>query len=136
MAAFIVGVVLALNVEFGLDVSPRLFVAIASVESGFNPGAVSRKGALGLMQVMPVNWRRFGCGDWRDPEQNVRAAYRLWISQKYRYDVFLALCEYFAGQEFVDSRLVGLHPDLGCAADYAYRVLEAYEGVNLAAAVP
>lgn len=65
--------------EFKID--PALLKAVAAAESGFDPGAVSPKGAIGLMQVMPATAERFGLAPrtgaslaqrLMDPETNIR----------------------------------------------------------------
>ena len=60
--------------QYGVD--PRALRTIASIESDFNPGAVSPKGARGLMQFMPDTGRDYGLDDtnWNDPEQSIRAS--------------------------------------------------------------
>ena len=50
---------------------PALVKAVISTESGWNPQAVSRKGAVGLMQLIPETAQRFGVGNPYDPAQNV-----------------------------------------------------------------
>jgi len=130
MEAIIIAAVLAFNTQYDYNLDPTLFVSIATVESQLNPNAVSRKGALGIMQVMPENWVKYGRGNWRDPYQNVMAACRLWVSQKYRYEIVLALVEYNAGQKWVDTRLVGPNPDLGQPVDYAYKVLRVWNDIR------
>ena len=54
-------------------VQPELVRAVIVVESGFNPRAVSRRGAVGLMQLLPATARRYGAFNAFDPEQNIRA---------------------------------------------------------------
>ena len=55
------------------QVDPALVKAVISTESGWNPQAVSRKGAVGLMQLIPETAQRFGVGNPYDPAQNVEA---------------------------------------------------------------
>jgi soluble lytic murein transglycosylase-like protein len=55
------------------SVSPQLLRAVIVVESGFNPRAISRRGAIGLMQLMPQTARRYGAFNAFDPEQNISA---------------------------------------------------------------
>ena len=57
--------------ENGLD--PTLIKAVALVESGFNPKAVSNKGAKGIMQFMPSTAKRYGVTDLHDPYQSLKA---------------------------------------------------------------
>jgi soluble lytic murein transglycosylase-like protein len=83
---------------------PALLRAVIAVESAFNPRAVSRAGAQGLMQLHPKTARRYGVGDAFDPEQNVRAGARYLSDLLRRYDnnLELALAAYNAGEEAVD----------------------------------
>ncbi len=54
-------------------VRPELVRAVIVVESGFNPRAISRRGAIGLMQLLPATARRYGAFNAFDPEQNIHA---------------------------------------------------------------
>jgi hypothetical protein len=85
------------------DVSPQLLHAVIAVESGFDPRAVSRKGAMGLMQLMPGTARRFNVSDPFDPRQNLEggATYLKWLLEKFGGDVRLALAGYNAGENAV-----------------------------------
>jgi soluble lytic murein transglycosylase-like protein len=84
--------------EHKLDHS--LLRAIIAVESGNNPSAVSRKGAVGLMQLMPETAARYGVIDLYDPAENVRAGalYLRDLMQKFDNDLSLALAAYNAGE--------------------------------------
>jgi soluble lytic murein transglycosylase-like protein len=79
--------------------------AVVQVESAFNPYARSSKGALGLMQLMPVTVRRFGVKDPFSPEENVRAgaAYLRELLDRYEDNEELALAAYNAGPGAVDK---------------------------------
>ncbi len=83
--------------EQGLD--PSLIKAVALVESGFNPRAVSPKGARGLMQLMPATARRYGVRDPHDPYENLYAGTRHLrdLLVEFQGDVPLALAAYNAG---------------------------------------
>jgi soluble lytic murein transglycosylase-like protein len=85
-------------------VQPELLRAIIAVESAFNPHAVSRAGAQGLMQLHPKTARRYGVGNAFDPEQNVHGGARYLRDLLHRYDndLELALAAYNAGEEAVD----------------------------------
>ena len=85
------------------DVSPQLLHAVVAVESGFDPKAVSRKGAVGLMQLMPDTARRFKVADPFDARQNLAggATYLKWLLEKFGGDVQLALAGYNAGENAV-----------------------------------
>lgn len=86
--------------NFSLD--PALLKAIAKVESSFNPKAVSPKGALGLMQLMPTTAELVGVNDPFDPFENLRggALYLKKLLEEFG-DLELALAAYNAGPEKV-----------------------------------
>lgn len=76
----------------------RVFVELIRAESGFNPRALSPKGAQGLGQLMPDTARLLGVRDAWDPAQNLDGAARYFTSQLERFgDVALALAAYNAG---------------------------------------
>jgi soluble lytic murein transglycosylase-like protein len=81
-------------------VPEALVRAVVAVESGFDPRARSRKGAMGLMQLMPETARRFGVADPYSEEQNLRGgtAYLRWLLDAFAGDVALALAAYNAGE--------------------------------------
>ena len=104
-------------------VDPRLVEAMVQVESNFNPYAVSRKGAMGLMQLMPETARRFRVGDAFDPSQNLEGGTRCIKELLERYgEVRLALAAYNAGEEAV-NRYGGVPPYRETRA-YVYRILQ------------
>jgi soluble lytic murein transglycosylase-like protein len=83
--------------DHGLNVD--LLRAVIQVESGFNPRAVSPKGAMGLMQLMPATATEFGVLNPFDPGENIRAgsAYLRRLLDRYDGRVELALAAYNAG---------------------------------------
>jgi soluble lytic murein transglycosylase-like protein len=91
-------------------VDPLLVHSVVAVESGFNPLAVSPKGAQGLMQLMPGTARRFGVTDSFDVRQNIEAGvkYLRLLQDKFKDDR-LALAAYNAGEGAV-MRYGGIPP--------------------------
>jgi soluble lytic murein transglycosylase-like protein len=85
------------------SLSPYLLQAVIAVESGFDARAVSNKGALGLMQLMPQTAQRFGVRDPFDPAQNLAggAAYLKSLLQRFDGNLELALAAYNAGEAAV-----------------------------------
>jgi soluble lytic murein transglycosylase-like protein len=81
----------------GLD--PNLVLAVVAVESGFQPDAVSNKGAQGLMQLMPATARELGVADALDPAQNLDGGtrYLRMLVAQYGGDLGKALAAYNAG---------------------------------------
>jgi soluble lytic murein transglycosylase-like protein len=82
---------------------PELIRAVIAIESRFNPNAVSRKGAVGLMQLMPDTARRFSNGDMLNPRDNILAGaqYLRYLMDLFRDDLELALAAYNAGENAV-----------------------------------
>ena len=110
----------------------ELLKAVIAVESGFDPGAVSPKGAVGLMQLMPATARRFGVADSYDAGQNIRGGvqYLAWLLKRFNGDLTLAAAGYNAGEGAVD-RYKGV-PPYSETQRYVQRVgmlAERYRGV-------
>jgi soluble lytic murein transglycosylase-like protein len=86
------------------EVSFALIKAVIRAESAFNPEAVSPKGAKGLMQIMPANFRTLSLSDPFDPSQNIMAGTRYLKQMLTRYEqqVPLALAAYNAGPDAMD----------------------------------
>ena len=106
------------------SVNPLLLHAVISVESGYDEKAVSRKGAQGLMQLMPQTALRFGVRNAFDPLENVRggALYLKWLLQYFNGDLKLALAGYNAGENEV-VRAGYRIPPIKETRDYVPKVL-------------
>ena len=85
------------------DLPAALIHSVIKVESNYNPWAVSPKGALGLMQLIPATARRFGVSDAFDPVENIRggAEYLKHLMDLYSGDYALTLAAYNAGEAAV-----------------------------------
>jgi len=85
------------------NIDAALIRAVITAESGYNPHAVSRTGAVGLMQLMPETASRYNVTDSRDPEQNIHggAQYLRDLLQMFNYDLHLAIAAYNAGEQAV-----------------------------------
>ena len=79
--------------------------AIIHAESAFNPNALSRVGAQGLMQLMPATARRFGVGNAFDASQNIAGGvqYLAWLLKRFNGNLTLAAAGYNAGEGAVDK---------------------------------
>lgn len=95
------GEITAAASRFRLD--PALLHAVITVESGYNPDAVSPKGAMGLMQLIPDTARRYGVANPRAPEENLRggAQYLRDLLTLFDDNLQLALAAYNAGEQAV-----------------------------------
>jgi len=110
------------------NVDPNLVRAVIKVESNFNPNAVSRKGAIGLMQLMPQTARQLNVANPFDPQQNVDAGVRhlKQLMENYGGDVKLTLAAYNAGQGAV-ARSAGV-PHFAETRNYVKRITQLYYG--------
>lgn len=119
--------------EFGHD--PDLLRAIVRVESGFNVRAVSPKGAMGLMQLMPATARRFGLTEPTSslftPKLNLQigARYFAYLRRLFPHDLKLAVAAYNAGEGAVMKRNNTI-PPFRETQDYVKRVLSEYRSLR------
>jgi soluble lytic murein transglycosylase-like protein len=108
-------------------IEPALVRAVMVAESGCDPRALSKKGAQGLMQLMPATARQYGARDVFDPEENIRAGSRYLrdLADRYKNDMHLVLAAYNAGPAAVEQS-GGAIPPLKETTEYVPRVLEIY----------
>jgi soluble lytic murein transglycosylase-like protein len=108
------------------NMDPALLKAVISTESGWNPQARSRKGAVGLMQLIPETAQRFGVGNPYDPAQNVEAGttYLKSLLDRYDGDLNKSLAAYNAGEHAVDRS--GGVPAFRETRQYVQKVTNAY----------
>ncbi len=114
------------SLEHGVD--PKLVDALVHVESAYNPRAVSRRGAMGLMQLMPDTAVRLEVDDPFDPEENVRGGVREFsrLVDRYSGNLQLALAAYNAGEGAVAKyRGVPPYPE---TRSYVSKILSIYTG--------
>jgi len=108
------------------QLEPALLQAVIHAESGYNPQAVSKKGARGLMQLMPATAQRFGVADPEEPIANLQggARYLRWLLDLFM-DIRLALAAYNAGEGAI-QRYGNTLPPYPETRTYVRRVLEFY----------
>jgi soluble lytic murein transglycosylase-like protein len=119
--------------RYGVD--RDLVKSVMLVESNFNARAVSRKGARGLMQLMPETARRFGVKDRFDARENIRGGveYLAALLRLFGGDVALAAAAYNAGENAV-ARHAGI-PPYAETREYVRRVLVARSGAPASAPI-
>ena len=110
------------------SVDPKLVKSVMLIESGFNPAAISKKGARGLMQLMPEVAAEHGVSDVHDPKQNIAAGTRQLsrLMSYYGGDLVKSLAAYNAGESAVD-RYAGVPPYAETQL-YVRKALAAYYG--------
>jgi soluble lytic murein transglycosylase-like protein len=110
------------------NVDPNLVRSVVKVESNYNPNAVSRKGAMGLMQLMPGTARSLNVTNPFDPQQNVDAGVRhlKQLLENYGGNVPLSLAAYNAGARAV-ARSAGV-PHYAETRNYVKRITNLYFG--------
>jgi soluble lytic murein transglycosylase-like protein len=116
------------------EVPTELVDAVIEVESGWNPYAVSSKGAAGLMQLMPETAARFGVQDRFNIEGNLRGgvAYLSWLIRLFRGDLRLAIAAYQVGESQILLR--GLAYSSPEVFSYVIHVAHVYQELRLQSA--
>ena len=119
----------------GID--PFLLHAIIRAESGYNPNALSVKGAVGLMQLLPITAKRYGVKDLYDPRDNIRggAKYLKDLMELFENNVELALAGYNAGEGSV-MRAGKRIPNYRETLSYVPKVLDFYRAARNTEAWP
>lgn len=108
-------------------IEPALVQAVITAESGFNPNALSRKGASGLMQLMPDTARRYGVQNIFDPVENIHGGVRYLrdLLAMFNGDMRLALAGYNAGENAV-IRAGNQVPPYAETKSYVPKVIDLY----------
>jgi Transglycosylase SLT domain len=108
-------------------VDPALVRAVIKTESNFNRFAVSNKGALGLMQLIPDTGRRYGVRDFFDPQQNVDGGVRYlrFLLDKFNGNLDLSLAAYNAGENLVER--LGRVPPIPETTTYVHKIRAIYK---------
>ncbi len=114
------------------QIDPHLIRSIIAQESGFNPQAISPKGARGLMQLMPATAARLGVKNSFDPEQNIQGGVKHFKSlmDSFNNNLELSLAAYNAGENLVQR--LGRVPEIKETRDYVQSITKRYGKKELA----
>lgn len=117
-------------------IDEQLIYSVIAAESNFDPKAISKRNARGLMQLLPETATRFGVQDIFDPKENIEAGthYLSDLLKRYNNDLALALAAYNAGPERVEQ--YGRIPPYSETVSYVRRVKGKYEKNKSAAQKP
>lgn len=109
------------------EIDPKLVLQVISLESAFNPRALSKKNAQGLMQLIPATAKRFGVKDVWNPVENITGgvAYLNWLMEHFEGKLRLVLAAYNAGESVV-KRYHGIPPYLE-TKNYVRRIIQNYQ---------
>jgi len=118
------------------NIEPSLVKAVISTESNWNPSAISRKGAIGLMQLMPFTARDMGVSNPFNPEENIEGGtkYLRFLLDKFDWDVSLALAAYNAGPATIEES--GGIPRIQETQKYVKKVLSIYDNSDKSRSQP
>ncbi len=113
------------------DIDPSLIKAVIKAESNWDCRAVSRKGAMGLMQLMPSTAVEMNVRDPFDPEENIEGGvkYLKHLLERFKGDLILALAAYNAGPTTVEK--YGYIPPIAETKQYVQKVLNNYNGKTI-----
>ncbi|MCX7794403.1 MAG: lytic transglycosylase domain-containing protein [Thermodesulfovibrionales bacterium] len=114
---------LAIEIAREHSLDPNLIKAVITAESNWDPFAVSKKGAMGLMQLMPSTAQLLNVKNPYDPEENIRAGIRYlkYLLEKFDGDIILAIAAYNAGPTIVEK--FGRIPPINETLQYVTKVL-------------
>ena len=122
------------NASKKYDVDPNLILAVIQTESNFNPNAKSKVGAMGLMQIMPSNFKHLGVSNGYNIEENINAGTKLLreYMNKYEGDIEMALMAYNGGPTRMANRGVKCVNDIYKmpkeTQNYVPKVMNIYRG--------
>jgi soluble lytic murein transglycosylase-like protein len=108
------------------NVDPKLVKAVIAAESGWNPRAISPKGAVGIMQLMPKTATDMGVSNRYNPEENIEGGIRYLkhLLEKFKGNLTMALAAYNAGPARVEK--VGGVPSIPETVNYVRKVMNTY----------
>ncbi|ORU93766.1 MAG: lytic transglycosylase [Cycloclasticus sp. symbiont of Bathymodiolus heckerae] len=111
-----------------LKVDPALVMAVIHAESAYDKNAISRAGAVGLMQLMPATAKRFGVTNRNDAAQNIRGGVRYLrhLLEKFKFNIKLTLAAYNAGESAV-KKYGNKIPPYPETQNYVKKVISYYE---------